>query len=152
MVRKKGYVPRRPRHQSAGTAGVRVEVERGPPSAPEPIEVELVDLSRKGMRVRAAVSLSVGETITVRLHDETTGLGLERRATVRWSDPRQQGTWWIGCEFFERVDWETLGELFLNDVLSTDPPRSRAVVSPPASADPPVTEACGEAPSTSSDA
>lgn len=144
MARKKGYVARRPRHQSAGTAGVRVEVQRVAPSSPAWIEVELVDLSREGVRVRAAVPLSVGETITVRLHDQAAALGLERQATVRWREPHQQGTWSIGCEFFERMDWETLGELFLNEVLSTDPPPPRVARPLPASREAPVTEASGE--------
>ncbi len=152
MAGKKGYVARKPRHQSAGAAKVRVEVMRVAPNSPEPIEVELVDLSREGVQVRAAVPLSVGETITVRLHDERAGLELERQATVRWSDPHQQGIWSAGCEFCQAVDWETLGELFLNDVLSADPPRSGVASLPPASADPPASEACRHAPSMPSDA
>ena len=152
MARRNRYVARRPRHQAAGETGVSVVVERVAPGLSEPIGVELIDLSRGGVRFRAAVPLSVGETITVRIHDAESGLNLERRGAVRWKKPHQQGTWSIGCQFFERVDWETLGELFLSDVLSTDPPRSGVACSPPTAADPPATEACSEAPSISSDA
>ena len=137
---------------AAREPGVSVVVERVAPSPSEPIGVELIDLSRGGVRFRAAVPLSVGETITVRIHDAKSGLNLERRGTVRWAKPHRQGTWSIGCQFFERVDWETLGELFLSDVLSTGPPRSGVACSPLAAPDPPATEACGDAPSISSDA
>ena len=144
MARKNGYVARRPRHLAAATVGVRVVVERVAPSQSEPVEVELLDLSRQGIRVRAAVPISVGETVTLRLHDENSGLGLTRRCAVRWRHPDRPGTWVIGCEFFERVEWETLGELFLNDVLSTDPPSSGAAGAPPVSADRGASEASAE--------
>jgi len=152
MARKRGYVARRPRHLAAAAASVQVTVERVAASLPEAIEVELVDLSRQGVRVRAAVPLTVGETITVRLRHPTSGFGLERQAKVRWREPHQQGAWSIGCQFFERVEWEALGELFLNDVLSTDPPSPGPDGPPCLPDDAAVPEACDDARSTAPDA
>jgi hypothetical protein len=118
-----GYVSRRPRHQSAGSAGPRVQVERGPGREPSPIDAELLDLSRGGTRLRVAAPLKVGEAITVRLVDEKSGVELTRPSTVRWQRAEDDQTWTVGCMFTQQVEWETLGELFLNNLLSTDPPR-----------------------------
>ena len=152
MARRNRYVARKPRHQAAQQTAVWLVVEPVAPSLSEPIEVELVDLSRGGVQFRSGVPLSVGETIRVQLQDAKSGLELNRQGTVRWTKALGPGTWSIGCRFFEPVDWETLGELFLNDVLSTDPPQSRAAGSVPAAPDPPVPEACADASWISSDA
>jgi len=129
-----GYIARRPRHRAAGSAGVRVRVERRPGSVPGTIDAELVDLSRSGIRLRAAVPLAVEESITVRLHHDVSGVGLTRAGTVRWRSRDQCGTWSVGCVFPQPLDWETLGELFLNQVLSTDPPSLDPEESTPADA------------------
>ena len=117
------YVARRPRHQAAGSATLRVTVDRASGSVPGSVEVELVDLSRTGGRLRSPVPLSEAEAITVRIHDESSGLWLRRLAAVRWTRPEGGDTWSIGCQFSQPVDWETLGELFLGEILSREPPR-----------------------------
>ena len=115
-----GYVSRRPRHHVAGPAGPCLTVERSPGNAPESIEAELLDLSRSGVRFRTIIPLCVGESICVRLAHDESGLHLVRSATVCWTNSDRHGTWSVGCSFVEQVDWETLGELFLSGVLSTD--------------------------------
>jgi len=119
------HVARRPRHQAGDVASLRVEVERAPGSVPGCVDVELVDLSRTGVRLRSPVPLAEGETITVRLHDVQSRAQLTRSGTVRWTRPDRGDTWSIGCQFCESVDWETLGELFLADILSQEPPAPR---------------------------
>ncbi len=120
--RTEEYIARRPRHQAGDVAPLRVEVERGPGSVPGSIEVELVDLSRTGVRLRSPVPLAEAEAITVRLHDDQSPPRLTRSGTVRWARPDRGDTWSIGCQFSQSVDWETLGELFLNEFLSQEPP------------------------------
>jgi hypothetical protein len=115
-----GYIARRPRHQTAGSPDVRVLVERGEGEDPTRASAELLDLSRTGIRLRTAASLAVDESLTVEIRDESSGLQLTRPATVRWTSPEPDGKWSVGCLFAEQVDWPTLGELFLNDVLSTE--------------------------------
>lgn len=119
------YVARRPRHRAGDVAPLRVEVERAPGSVPGSVDVELVDLSRTGARLRSPVPLAEAEAITVRLHDQPSQPRLTRSGTVRWTRPDRGGTWSIGCQFSQPVDWETLGELFLGEILSQKgPPRS----------------------------
>jgi hypothetical protein len=117
-----GYVARRPRHQATDSEGPRVQVERGDGKQPGPIDAELLDLSRSGARLRIAAPLKVGETITLRLVDEKSGVELTRPSTVRWQRAEDDEIWSIGCMFAEHVEWETLGELFLNQILSTERP------------------------------
>jgi hypothetical protein len=118
----RGYVARRPRHPAAGCRGPCVRVERGAGGEPGPIDAELLDLSRSGARLRVAAPLKVGEAITVRLVDEKSGVELTRPSTVRWQRAEDDQTWSVGCMFTQHVEWETLGELFLNQILSTDRP------------------------------
>jgi len=136
--RTEEYVARRPRHQTGDVAPLRVEVERAPGSVPGSIDVELLDLSRTGVRLRSPVPLAEAEAITVRLHDDRSRPRLTRSGTVRWTRPDRDDTWSIGCQFSQSVDWETLGELFLAEFLSQEPP-PRPSVQPasPAPADAP---------------
>ena len=132
-----GYISRRPRHRAALPAGLQVRIERVRESVSESVEVELLDLSRTGVRLRTPVPLAVGESITMRLQKEESGLRLTRSGTVRWTSVDQGGTWSAGCLFSQPVDWEELGELFLSGVLSTDrpmmPPADPTPAAPPAS-------------------
>jgi hypothetical protein len=107
-------------------------VDRGPASAPASIEVGLLDLSRDGARFRSSVPLAEAEAITVRIDDERSGLRLTRSGTVRWTRPDGGGTWSVGCRFSRPLEWETLGELFLNEVLSQAPPARQAPQPAPA--------------------
>lgn len=116
------YIARRPRHQANGSAVLGLKVERSDSSVPELLDAELLDLSRSGIRFRAAAPLSVGESVRVRLAHDASGLLLVRSATVQWIGGDREGARSVGCHFDRPVEWETLGEFFLNGILSTDPP------------------------------
>ena len=121
------YSARSPRHQATGTAALEVEVERS--SGDNPIVGgELVDLSRNGFRLRTTIPLAVNESVTVRFCHAESELDLALPSTVRWQRPEVGEKWLVGFETERQVDWETLGELFLNDILHVDepsPPGSR---------------------------
>ena len=118
--RYSGYGPRRPRHDVTAAAGFPVEVERSAAKEPGPIEAELVDLSRGGYQLRTSVPLAKGESITLKLYDEKSGLRLALPGTVRWTRSRDGATWLQGCRTSSPIEWETLGELFLSEILATD--------------------------------
>jgi len=114
------YVPRSPRHKVTGAVELRAEVERSSGNTPARAAVELINLSREGFQLQVPVELAVGETITFRLHERTAGLDLAFEGTVRWQCPKDDSSWLVGCQTSRQVDYETLGELFLNDVLAVD--------------------------------
>ncbi len=91
------------------------------------IEGELIDLSRHGVRLRTKIRLSQQESITVRLRDDKAAVDLAIPGTVRWQRPEQDGTWSLGCALARQVDWETLGELFLGNVLVMDDPAAETL-------------------------
>lgn len=125
------YCARRPRHQATGPAAHCLQLERGPGNTPRSIEAKLLDLSSSGVRLRVAVPLEVGEPITFHIGKEASQFLLTRSGTVRWASRDERGDWMVGCLFDRRVDWETLGELFLESILSTDRPAFPAPASGP---------------------
>jgi hypothetical protein len=110
------YVARRPRHPAGGTAEVEAEIQR-PAAGAAPVEARLVDLSRHGVRLQVAVPLAVREPVTVRLCHQPSGIDLALPATVQWQNAEGHREWSLGCLFDRPIDWETLGECFLNEIL-----------------------------------
>ena len=113
------YVPRRPRYGAAAARGVPVTVTRTGPRPPACFQADLLDLSREGFRLRSGVPLAVGETFSLELRDEKFGLALRLSGTVRWQQQEPEEIWLLGCQSPQELDWETLGELFLNEILAT---------------------------------
>jgi hypothetical protein len=116
------YHARRPRHQATDPTAHRLRIERGPGNTPRSIEATLLDLSSTGAQLRVPVPLEVAEAITLHLRPEASQLPITRSGTVRWARRDDQGDWLVGCLLDRQLDWETLGELFLEGVLSTDRP------------------------------
>lgn len=56
------------------------------------------------------------------MREENSGIDLHLPGTVRWCEPRCDGTWSVGCLSSEPLAWETLGELILSGVVSTEAP------------------------------
>ncbi len=120
------YFPRKPRHPAAGNNQLRVVVARSRGSVPKRLQAELTNFSRHGFQLRVAFPLKVEEPINVRFHEEATGLRLALPALVRWRGPERDGKWLVGCLSAREVDLETLGELFLSNVLASEGPSSKA--------------------------
>lgn len=116
-----GYGPRKPRHEVSTGSGFPAEIERSAGQSAGPIEAELVNLSRERYQVRTHVALEKGESITLKLHDEKSGLSVSLPGAVCWSRSRDGVTWLAGCRSSSPVEWETLGELFLGGILATEP-------------------------------
>ena len=114
-------LPRRPRYETSGTQKLVVEVERYPDRQPSVVQVELQDLSRNGFQVRLPVPLVADECICLLLRIEGSGLTLTLPGTVRWQRA-EDDAWLVGCLFDQPLEWESLGELFLSEVLSPDGP------------------------------
>lgn len=113
------YYPHPPRYPVADSAGLHVEVERlGEIS--QVLQATLVDMSRNGFCLQVPAPLVREEPIVLRLCHQASGMALTVSATVRWHKKQNEGTWSIGCLAAEQIAWETLGELFLNGILSRE--------------------------------
>lgn len=64
--------------------------------------------------------LERGERISVRLIPLDTSCDNTLDATVQWLRMSDGNTYVVGCQFDDEIDFETLGELFLDGVLDTD--------------------------------
>ena len=116
------YIARKPRHKAAGAPGLSVRVKRNAAATSAPLTAELLDLSRSGVLLRLPVSIRSGEPIVICLEDKASHIDLTRSAAVRWCRCEEDGQWLVGCESDYPLEWETLGELFLGDVLRADTP------------------------------
>ena len=110
------HVVRSPRHvaDDAQSAEVRVAQASG-----KVVEAELRDLSRQGCQLRVPVPMAVGEPMIVWIEHSESNLQLTIEGTARWQRPHD-GNWLVGCQAAQEIDWESLGELFLSGILSTE--------------------------------
>lgn len=114
------FVVRNPRHRIATGTESSVEIRRAAGRDPENVPGKLVDFSRSGLQVQIDAKFDEGEEVIVRLHDPRSEFELLLSGRVRWQRPAGNGSCSVGCEFDEEVTWESLGELFLNGILSMD--------------------------------
>jgi hypothetical protein len=85
------------------------------------IRVELQNLSRNGFQLRLPVPLVIQEHFCLRLYVEDSGLTLTLPGTVQWQRAVDD-EWLAGCLSDQPLAWESLGELFLSEVISPDAP------------------------------
>jgi PilZ domain-containing protein len=112
-------VVRDPRHQATDTVKLNIEVRR---SAGERrlLGAELIDFSRDGFRLRVPAPLIVNEPVEVLIEDRNTPFSLTISAIAQWQRPESGDNWLTGFKLDRQADWETLGELFLNEILTMD--------------------------------
>ena len=115
------HTPRKPRYEASGNEKLAAEVERSVDGQACAVPAEVLDLSRDGFQLRLPVALTIGEHVCLRLHVEDAGLTLTLPGTVRWQRAADE-QWLVGCLCDQPVAWESLGELFLNEVLVPDRP------------------------------
>lgn len=113
------HAARRPRY-AVVTPGILVEVQSAADSSTGPVQAELRDLSRNGFQVKLPVPAETRAPLSLRLRIEGSGIDVTLRGIVRWQRPTEDGAWLAGCEADCPIDWETLGDLFLGGILSTD--------------------------------
>jgi hypothetical protein len=108
---------RKPRHPTVEGQAVEAWLER----ADSRLVAELADFSRNGAGLVTSAPAIDGERVTVRIRLTESGLDLSLAGTVRWQREQPKGCWFVGCEFEEPVSLETLGELFLREILDANP-------------------------------
>ncbi len=114
------YALRNPRHQATGPEGHEIRIERAGGRDPLVTSARLIDFSRNGFRLRTPFPLEIGEPLTMQLHDERSSTDLTLFGVVRWCRPDENESWLLGCQTAREADWETLGELFVNEILASD--------------------------------
>ncbi len=113
------YAPRSPRHKAVDGGEIRVQLKRSSDHYAAAEDAVLVDLSRHGVRLIAAVEPAAGESVEVRLGNRDGQLLLGLPATVRWCRTEADGQCDIGCSLVNELPWDVLGELFIGGVLDS---------------------------------
>lgn len=111
------FVPRSPRHSSTGAT---VEVRRAPGTTATATGAELINLSREGFQLRLPAALDEQETVVMSVSAPDHEVDVMFPATVRWRREEPNGNWLAGCQTSWQLDLDTLGELFLNEILVAD--------------------------------
>ncbi len=110
------FIARDPRHPSTG---IRVEVRRSPGGVADSVDAVLVNLSREGFQLRLPTAAEKHDTVVMKITAPEQGVDVMFPADVRWCR-EGDGDWLVGCKTNWQVDLETLGELFLNEILVAD--------------------------------
>lgn len=121
---RKNYDRQKPRHYVAGGETAVVEVRRYAGRSPDVLAARLLDFSRQGAKLELPTSLVLAETVMLRLCPAQKQMEWEFPANVLWQRAVESGAWLVGCRFSVEVSFETLGELFLNGILSDKPSAS----------------------------
>jgi hypothetical protein len=111
------FVVRKPRHTTAQGQAVEAWLER----AGGRLDAELANFSRHGVGLIAGEPAEIDERVTLRIRHTESGLDLSLAGTVRWRRARAEGRWLLGCQLDQPVSLETLGELFLREILDAKP-------------------------------
>lgn len=112
------FVVRRPRHEVLEGSGCEVTVQWIASEAP--LIADLGDVSRHGLRLVLDAEIPGESRLRVRLKQPTNAFELVLTMTVRWACLQDDGRWTAGCEFDQQLSWETMGEMFLNGILSAE--------------------------------
>ncbi len=78
----------------------------------------LADLSLRGMKVSVDGRIDSGQEVEVLIAVPGLGFQLQRQAIVRWQQPRDATTWWMGCEVCEPFGPELVEKLAAGQVLN----------------------------------
>ncbi len=111
---------REPRHRTSAVEGCEVRIERSPGKDPLVTSGRLVDLSRSGFKLRVLVPLEIGEPLIMQIRDDRLTTDTAFSGVVQWCRRGEQAGWLLGCQATDLAEYETLGELFINDILSLD--------------------------------
>jgi hypothetical protein len=114
------FEARQPRHETTNPARLKVEVRRESALPSGPLRAQLLDLSRQGLQLRVPIALELHERIRVGIRDDDARVSISLSGVVRWQKPADDGHYLVGGQFERELDWETMGELFLNDILAMD--------------------------------
>lgn len=117
------FVGRKPRHHVADSSQASVRLDCNGSGQGESRPVELIDFARNGAQLRIAGGPAsncpvADEKVVLELRSQKAGLDIRLPGTIRWQQAEGPGRWLVGCEFDAEVSLETLGELFLNEILS----------------------------------
>ncbi|HVW35895.1 MAG TPA: PilZ domain-containing protein [Pirellulales bacterium] len=132
------FVGRKPRHHVADASQASVRLDCNGSDYGESPPTELIDFARNGAQLRISGGAqsacpAAGEKVVLELRSQQAGLDIRLPGTIRWQHAEGPGQWLVGCEFDEEVSLETLGELFLNEILSaghSEPDESPLAVEP----------------------
>ena len=78
----------------------------------------LADLSTHGVRVSLDSRLESGLNVDMRIRVPRVKLDVTWQATVRWIQPCDAETWWIGCELHDPVPVKLVHDLAMANMLN----------------------------------
>jgi hypothetical protein len=111
------WVATEKRYRLSDSTAVRVEVETESGGDCAKFDVELVDISQGGVRLRSENLVRKGESLTLTLSPKGFPTSLSARAKVCWTTLAPKGSHWLGCSIEPRIPQSLLDHLASTNIL-----------------------------------
>jgi hypothetical protein len=110
-------IAREERYRLTDSSGTRVEVAIDSNRELATLEMELVDISQGGVRLRTKTPVAEKELLTVSIIPRGFPRSLSTRAQVRWTTFAPKATYWLGCSIEPRIPQALFDHLAANGIL-----------------------------------
>jgi len=114
------FIARHPRFDVVNDENLHVLVEIKVGDKIERLESSLVNISRRGVRLHVPADLKEDDHLNLQIRQTNSDLNICRKAQVQWSAQIDEGINVVGCRLASDINWEVMGELFLNDMISPE--------------------------------
>jgi len=110
-------IAREERYRLTNSTAVRVEIETDSGGESTNLDVELVDISQGGARLRSKTPVAEKVSLTMTIVPKGFSKSLSARAQVRWTTLAPKGCYWLGCSIEPRIPQALLDHLAANGIL-----------------------------------
>jgi hypothetical protein len=105
------------RYRLTDSTAVRVEIETGTGGEGKKLDVELVDISQGGVRLRSKKPVAEKAELTMTIVPTGFPKSLSARARVCWTTLAPKSSYWLGCSIEPRIPQALLDHLAANGIL-----------------------------------
>lgn len=110
MDRQNSLIEREPRYLAIDPSAISLTVEASEYADVE-IDVELVDISKGGAKLKTHQQVPSGQQLSLTLNSDEIDGSLAVDATVCWSQLAGRAEWYLGCSFEPQIPQLVLGRL-----------------------------------------
>jgi hypothetical protein len=111
------WMGREERYRLSESAAVRVEAEMESGGERSSLEVELLDISPGGMRLRSKTPVAENAFLTISIVPQGSSRSLSTRARACWMTLAPRGRYWLGCSIEPKIPQALFDHLATKGIL-----------------------------------